>query len=551
MKSFKTFFGNEGIAGAVRPDELARAEIESLDRFLRSIDQYLNNLSRIFNECQKVHLGLENSMSSFFDVDSPQRPSLLQIVDILKVFENTRNQMRTQVEASKNANAEIIKRNQRVVATIRTKDVAHQRVDHYQKKVERLRSGPQAAAKGDRFRRNEHKLSRAIDEHRTQEETSNIEVGRSITIKSQEAALMVAKVLQVAVDYIRSVSSQLNKLDPHLKKIQEVSYPAVHVQQPAATFAAASPTTASRVGGGGRLHSTSAAGVYVHQTDSGGNTPAGWPQASHPPHSPSSDLRASAGHVPPVGSWARSQPPPTSSPSAPPATAPVSPAPVHHPVPPHTPPPPHAPPPPTPPPPHAPPQFPSTTPSSPHPQPVFPDSFVPSTFPQQQQQQQPAQGQPPHSPSYPPPRSPDHQPSWLPSSSTQPHRLSNQRNSQMSHIPPPSPGPPSSSSSSPPSASCFSPPAFPSTSHAIPSPSHPAYPSPSLQPTNPFPPPSPSFSAYGFPASLGPPPPPSGASRTKGGSKVTTERRRRKGADNDPAGGMAAADTTGWADFGN
>eukprot|EP00922_Rhytidocystis_sp_ex-Travisia-forbesii_P027344 GHVS01040072.1.p1 GENE.GHVS01040072.1~~GHVS01040072.1.p1 ORF type:complete len:526 (-),score=86.05 GHVS01040072.1:78-1655(-) len=523
MKSLKSFFGGDW--SQTRSDDFARSELEDLGRFLNTLDRYVIDLHKLFNDAQRVHDGFGKSLTSFFGVDSPHGPALVHIIEILKMFEKTHTQMRRQMDAAKYANAEIMTRNKAVIAKIRERDVYRQRLDHYQKKVERLRSTPQVGAKGERVNRNEHKLSRATAEYQTQDTASRLELNRSVSTKYQEAALMVAKVLHISVDYMCSVSTQLNQLGPHLKEIQEVSYPPDVVpvpEPPTPTFPAASPTTASRVGGGGRAHSTNANGVYVHQMDSSGNTP----KSSAPPplfgHFPPSDSHTTSAD-PPVNSWEQPEiaAPPAHSP-APASTTPLFPS------------------------------GPITPPPTPPPlpdQPVFPDANVESSPPRPQQ----------HSPtpdSHEFPSTLEHPPVCLPpTSNQQPPR----RPTLSSPLDPPYAFP-SSSALPAPSNRHFTTPAESQhirlpTPHADTTVRHPT------SSSNPFPPPSPSLTSTAanprHPHSLGPPPPPAGPSRTagrrdsKGSNRGDSGERRMKATKEAASEQTRGSRATGWADFGS
>ncbi|PFH33741.1 hypothetical protein BESB_079570 [Besnoitia besnoiti] len=194
-----------------------RAQLEELAKFVGRIEVFLSRFDRLLTECDGMHRDLGDSLNIFFSRSTGLRETALELVDALAIFRVVRLELQPHIERTRCAAAERMRKIRRAEVLAKERNNASQKLQHYTKKLSRLKSEVPSGLKAqERVTRNENKLQRASTEFYIKEEAARTEVHETLATRYTAAAQLVSKALLLSRELFSAAHPSLARLPPLL-----------------------------------------------------------------------------------------------------------------------------------------------------------------------------------------------------------------------------------------------------------------------------------------------------------------------------------------------
>ncbi|KFH18141.1 hypothetical protein TGMAS_224070 [Toxoplasma gondii MAS] len=210
-----------GAASANRKSPFGNAgekwQLEEQAKFMVRIGAFLSRFDKLLTECDCMHRDLGDTVNIFFCRSTELRETALEVVDVLATFHAIRLELQPHIDTTRRAVAECRRRIRRAEVLLKERNDAAHKLDHYTKKLSRLKSevptGPKAE---DRILRNEHKLERASMDYSTTQEAARTELHETLQTHFISAAQLVSKALLLSRELFSAAAPSLARLPPLL-----------------------------------------------------------------------------------------------------------------------------------------------------------------------------------------------------------------------------------------------------------------------------------------------------------------------------------------------
>ncbi|KEP67355.1 UNVERIFIED_CONTAM: hypothetical protein HHA_224070 [Hammondia hammondi] len=203
----RSLFGNAG----------EKWQLEEQAKFMGRIGAFLSRFDKLLTECDCMHRDLGDTVNIFFCRSTKLRETALEVVDVLATFHAIRLELQPHIDTTRRAVTECTRKIRRAEVLLKERNDAAYKLDHYTKKLSRLKSevptGPKAE---DRILRNEHKRERASMDYSTTQEAARTELNETLQTHFISAAQLVSKALLLSRELFSAAAPSLARLPPLL-----------------------------------------------------------------------------------------------------------------------------------------------------------------------------------------------------------------------------------------------------------------------------------------------------------------------------------------------